>query len=57
MGSVRMGLRLGLAAAACLGAMAAGMPARAQGPISFICSAQEDYCQALVNAYEKEARR
>ncbi len=53
MHSVRIGLRLGAAAAAWVGLLATGGVAQAQGPISFICSAQEDYCQALVNAYEK----
>mgnify|MGYP003345250455 FL=1 len=47
-GLVRFG-----ASAAMLAAVAIGGEARAQAPISFVCSAQEEYCQALVTAYER----
>ncbi len=47
-GLVRFG-----ASAALLAAVAIGGEARAQAPISFVCSAQEEYCQALVTAYER----
>ena len=45
-------VRLGLAAGV-LVASAFGFEARAQSSISFVCSAQEEYCQALVTAYER----
>ncbi len=47
-------LRAPLASAAfALTALAFAGSASAQAPVSFVCSAQQEYCQALVSAYER----
>jgi iron(III) transport system substrate-binding protein len=44
---------LGLAGAALLTALY-GVPAQAQGNLTVYCSVQEEWCQAMVNAFQKE---
>ena len=46
-------LRLGAALAALAAGVVLPRDAAAQASISFVCSAQEEYCRALTTAYER----